>query len=279
SSITQLFPTRDAACQAVKSEQPLCDRSDAVYQGHVATLNSTGTSCHMSWQYKNTGSSTWNSWSADYPIYTCPDRFKARPSPMTGCAPVDEKNYAMQCPTCQVGNPILPLTGAKRDYVRTGITLGGLELTLTYDTTLKAFPSGVDSAFGEPASFGPLWHTSLHHKLLVVGSNVSASLSRGDGNIIYFLGGTGGFTATGNVPHRLAAVTGGYLFSDVATGTLEKFDSTGKLLTLTTAGGMTLTFSYGSDNALRTVQASDGRMVTFSYANGVITKITGSDWG
>src|SRR5437870_10214935 len=112
SSITQLFPTRDAACQAVKSEQPLCDRSDAVYQGHVATLNSTGTSCHMSWQYKNTGSSTWNSWSADYPIYTCPDRFKARPSPMTGCAPVDEKNYAMQCPTCQVGNPILPLTGA-----------------------------------------------------------------------------------------------------------------------------------------------------------------------
>jgi YD repeat-containing protein len=258
---------------------PLCDRSDATYQNYVATLTSD-TTCHVSWQYKNTGSSTWSNWSADVTISTCPSGWKVRPSPAAGCVPVDEQNYAQQCPTCQLGNPLLPLTGAKREVVPTGISLGGVALTLTYDTSSKAQPAGFVSPFAEPASFGPLWRTSFHHKLLVVGSsNPSASLSRGNGNILYFQGGSGGFTATGKVAHRLKQVTGGYLFSDVTNGTLEMFDTSGKLTTLTTAGGTVLTFLYGADGTLSAVQASDGRMVTFKYANGLISLVTGTDAG
>jgi YD repeat-containing protein len=102
-------------------------------------------------------------------------------------------------------------------------------------------------------------------------------LSRGDGDIIQFKGGSSGFAVSGAVQHRLAVVAGGYLFSDAKSGTLEMFDSAGNLRTLTTAGSMTLTFAYDGTH-LTKVTASDGRALMFSYAGDKITSVTAPDW-
>lgn len=272
---TSLYSSPAAACQAITTGLPLCERNNATTRNFVASLT-TPTNCYVSWQYQNNGDTNWYGYSENFPIYTCPDGWKGRLG-QSGCAPIDEQNYAQQCPTCQLGNPLLPLTGAKREVIPTGVSLGGVALTLTYDTTSKAQPSGFVPFLIEPASLGPLWRTSFHHRLRVAGST-SAVLSRGDGNVLYFTPGAGGYIATSSTPHRLTQTTSGYLFSDVETGTLEAFDGSGNLTTLTTRGGFALNFSYGSDGTLRMVQGSDGRSVGFTYANGVISSIRGPDW-
>jgi len=176
------------------------------------------------------------------------------------------------------GNPIYPLTGSKAEPVATGIELGGMALSLTYDNASKA-PGSVSSAYKHLPSFGELWFTNLHRKLNVSPTLQTAVLSRGDGRLLSFTGnGSGAFTAAANRNETLVSVTGGYRFTDIANGIQELYSSAGQLTSLSTSQGQTLSFTYVA-NDLTAVKDSTGRVLQFSYASAAngdrrITQIT-----
>jgi YD repeat-containing protein len=180
-----------------------------------------------------------------------------------------------------IANPIYPLTGAKKEFLGTGVSLGGLQLSLTYDTTSKLPANQADTlTLVERNSFGALWKSNYHHQLEISATLKSALLSRGDGFVLNFSGnGSGAFTATADHAHKLVSVTGGYLFTDAVSGTLETFDAAGKLLGIASVNGALLSFSYDGEN-LTQVQSGEGRSVRFTYdANGLVSRVTGPDGG
>jgi YD repeat-containing protein len=214
---------------------------------------------------------------------SCDTGFDDNPSTLKTCAPLKLKNDA-QKPQPQpakmcVSNPIYPLTGAKKEFIRTGMAIGGLKLSLVYDTTsaLPANRSKVVTSLVERNSFGALWRSSLHHKLQISLDGKQALLSRGNGEILNFEGpGAGVFTSSAANPHKLAGISGGYRFTDIISGAIETFDTSGKLLSLAAANGTVLTFTYSAEN-LTKVLASDGRSIRFAYTDGLITRIIGPD--
>jgi YD repeat-containing protein len=214
----------------------------------------------------------------------CKTGFKERPFPNAGtCAPEKEGNPAQAPQMCSAPphtpHPIFPLTGAKKVFVSTGIALGGIELSLTYDTTkVPSTSSAVQSALQEPSAFGAQWKSNFHRKLVVLPGGTRAMLSRGDGKVLYFGDTTSSLKISGPLSHRLAATADGYVFSDTETGTLESFDSAGRLKSVSTTQGKLLTFTYDGQDNLVKVQSGDGRTLSFSYADGLITRITGPDW-
>jgi YD repeat-containing protein len=151
---------------------------------------------------------------------------------------------------------------------------------LTYDSTVKPpTPPEVPVGSAASSSFGPLWKSNFHRKLIVWANNTRASVSRGDGTVLYFDGSSGTFVAAGNSSHKLSAVSGGFLLTDTKSATIESYDTAGKLVSISSASGSVLTFNYGENSQLVNVQSTDGRMVKFTYTGEVITKITAPDQG
>ena len=264
------------ACLSTPAAMSACDRVTATYRNYVPTLTSPS-SCYLTWEYQNVGSTSWNSFGGTVPILECPENWKPRPS-SPGCAAVKEIPIEQPPLSCPAGNPIYPLSGVKRDHIGMGISLQGVEFSLTYDTTPKARPSGAEPALAPVRGFGPLWSSSFHKKLMIVGSNKAAMVSRGNGYVVSFDGSSGSLVASGNVPHRLASVSGGYLFSDVLTGVLETYDTSGRLRTVSKPSGEVLTFHYGPDG-LSAVEASNGRVTEFIYGAGLVSQIVAPDGG
>lgn len=191
----------------------------------------------------------------------------------------DAEKPMVNCPWC--GNPVNMFTGTKRETVKTDLKVGGLELTLTYDTTSKlpADKSNPEVSLTNLKAFGALWRSNFHHKLEVAANAKSALLSRGDGSVLNFSGnGAGIFTSAGDNPHKLVSITGGYRFSDVFSGVLETFDSAGNLVGFADADGNALAFVYSADE-LVSVQSTEGRTIRFVYNTGRITQIVGADSG
>jgi YD repeat-containing protein len=202
------------------------------------------------------------------------------------CVPLAPTNLGSAKPppsanTCNgLGNPIFPLFGSKKELFDTGVAIAGVPLTLVYDTSPMVPANQADSSqVVEPNSFGPLWKSTLHHKLQLNSGLTSAMLSRGDGYVVNFIGpGDGTFVPAGGHPHKLASVAGGYLFTDAYSGQLETFDSAGVLQSMSLPSGRTLTFTYSNGN-LVLVQSDKGSMVRFVYSNNLIVGIYGTDGG
>lgn len=194
------------------------------------------------------------------------------------CIPTAVTDVTQAPQKCPMGNPVFPLTGAKKEFLNTGVSVGGTPLVLTYDTTSRLPANQPDTAtIGESTAFGSLWTSNLHRSLQVAPNLTRAVVSRGDGTVLNFVGdGAGAFTAVGGHSNRLAAVTGGYRLTDVGAASLETYDAQGVLTRIEMASGRTLSFTY--DGAvLSTVQDDYGRFVRFnSGAEGRVTSIGGS---
>ncbi len=95
------------------------------------------------------------------------------------------KDRPLDCPAA--GNPIYPLTGAKRQSQSLGIKIGTLDLTAIYDNrrNLPIFQGGDGWLGGDEAFFGGNWFNVLSQSLLVQASSASGEksvlVSRGDG--------------------------------------------------------------------------------------------------
>ena len=136
------------------------------------------------------------------------------------CVPiVDVYNLNKPKPqSCGTGNPIYPLTGVKKEFVDTGIALGGVSLALLYDTTPKMPAAQADTRMGlSPLpSFGALWTSSFHRTLSVLNAPnypKSALLARGDGKVLNFSGDGGTGFAPSADGTTLSQIEGGYRVS------------------------------------------------------------------
>lgn len=165
-----------------------------------------------------------------------------------------------------VGNPIYPLTGVKVEPVSTGISIGGVDFSLTYDTSARA-PGSVSSLFAQLPSFGGIWFSSLHRKLTVSATGKTALLARGGGRIASLSGdGLGAFTTVDNLNAKLVATTDGYRYQDDAGLAQELYNNRGLLTSITTAAGRVLTFTYNSNDNLVAVRDETGKAIQFEYA-------------
>ncbi|MEJ8839682.1 LamG-like jellyroll fold domain-containing protein [Ramlibacter sp. AN1133] len=184
------------------------------------------------------------------------------------------------CIRCLFGKPIDPVLGSEIWFEQTGVKLRGGALMLTYDSVPGQRPASADNitSLTEPNGFGPLWHSSFHHKLQVSPSKKTALVSRGDGRVLSFTGdGAGNFAASGYNNASLASISGGYRFTDINSGKIETFDAKGQLQSIAGIDGSVLTFMYANGN-LVSVTDGDGRSVQFAYANNVVSKIIAPDW-
>lgn len=174
-----------------------------------------------------------------------------------------------------------PLSCASRNRVATGIRLGATELTLAYDTTSRLPANQADTttslSLTQPRPFGPLWTSSFHRWLHVAPGQRGALVARGDGSILSFSGdGSGAFSPTADHANRLVSTPGGYRFSNLKTGDLETYSSSGALTSIAAADGTVLNFTYSGDNLVK-VEDAAGRSVRFNHANGLVSQIIGPD--
>ncbi len=167
------------------------------------------------------------------------------------------------------GNPIYPLTGAKRETVNTGINIGGSPLVLTYDTARQLTPL----AFGDTPSFGRLWLSNLHRNLVVSTGAKAVYAYRGNGAVLSFMLVNGVYVADTDINDQLQGISGGYLYTNATTQSVETYNAAGQLINSVDATGRKLSFTYS--NAVSTiapaagyltqVSNSDGRNIQFEY--------------
>jgi YD repeat-containing protein len=196
------------------------------------------------------------------------------------CVPIVEDRYHDKPLMCQAGygHPIYPLTGSKRLVVDAGRWLLS-SFDLSYDTRrmVPANAPGAVFSASPPASFGALWESSLHKRLVVESANNQTTIQagRGLGGWVSFVLTNGSYVPDADVNDRLVAISGGWRYYDAANQSEETYDSNGVLQTLKHADGTTLSFTYSTSSTpstiapvadlLITVADQYGRSLQFTY--------------
>ncbi|TFY97104.1 LamG-like jellyroll fold domain-containing protein [Ramlibacter humi] len=207
------------------------------------------------------------------PVTPCaPGEVQSATNPNTCLSVAEVPETEKVCATCPggkhagLGNPIYPLTGAKRQSVDTGLSVGGIPLTLTYDTTpaLNGLPAR------RLRSFGRLWSSTFHRSIEVVSGGRVLSAHRGDGRVTVFVLKNGVYTADGDEVDKVVPISGGYVITDARTQRVETYNSQG-LLTKMEGAGLSLSFLYGpapnglGSGYLLSVSDLSGRSISFRY--------------
>jgi YD repeat-containing protein len=183
-------------------------------------------------------------------------------------------NYFFPDQTCPAGgNPIYPLTGAKTQTEELGAWLG-LRFGIRYDTRSKLPANDPDSSFlpKPPSSFGELWQSTVHKKLVTqVGlSNVVkivAHAARGSGDWKSFLlpDGTGNGVPSSYISDRLLiSVATGYdagTYRDHDARSIETYDGQGNLTSVAYLDGRTLAYVYSDANTPVSVAPAPGLLI------------------
>jgi YD repeat-containing protein len=301
---TPFLPTRQAACDRylaqTKAHQ---NRSDLLL---IVSPGNPGGECYVYLSaYAGNPYSSFPNWGTGLatqsvvpsaPRYICPanaklvgtqcvckDGYAEDPETGNRCVPLNEKNEVQaqqdsRATICK-GNPIYPLTGAKREFVQTEVSIGGLDFILTYDTTgkLPANRAVEQAGFADSNVLGALWKSSLHHILQVSPNLKKAHFTKGDGTILGFDGnGAGVFTGEAGNPNKLVSISGGYRYTDIDSGDVETFDTAGKLQSIATRRGQILTYTYNGDLPVK-IRTAEGRELTLSYSNELLSQVTAPD--
>lgn len=224
------------------------------------------------------------------------------------CANVIDVFAGLQeCVQCQGrlkgGNPIYPMTGVKKEFLPTGLSVGGQSLSLTYDSLrhMMAKADGLASAaqLNDLPSFGALWSSNLHRRLNIKVGGVGIEAYRGDGNIVGFgltaaLASGGTYAPSAGVNDTLTIISGGYRYYDATAGVVETYGSAGQITAAADKRGNTNSFTYSTAvgptvpgvGYLIKVTDNVGRFISFTYAlpaggvassDGLIATMTASD--
>jgi YD repeat-containing protein len=179
------------------------------------------------------------------------------------------------------GNPIYPLTGSKRQSEELA-RLPGQRLAITYDTRSKVPSNEGRSTYrpAAPASFGELWHSSLHKQLTFQRDETSVlravQAARGAGRWVSFARTAGGaFSPDVDESDRLTATSSGWSYFDAGSKTIETYDAQGVLVSSVDSTGAKLSYFYSDATTpasiapvaglLIAVQDMSGRSVRFEY--------------
>lgn len=158
-----------------------------------------------------------------------------------------------KCPA--FGNPIHPLTGSKSQSLTLGSQFAlGMDFEALYDTSsmLPANDSSAAFAGVPPPSFGPLWSTSFHRRVVPQSSGnvTTVKAFRGLGRWISFTRNANGtFVAPPNVSDQIAQLgDGSWRYVEAANGSVERYDFAGNLMAIDLANGYGLTFVYSDSS-------------------------------
>ncbi|HEY4091632.1 MAG TPA: RHS repeat-associated core domain-containing protein [Luteibacter sp.] len=154
--------------------------------------------------------------------------------------------------------------------------------------TFRRFYNSISSV--QPTSLGTSWRHSFDRSLSLV-SATQITLFRPDGRFEQFVKSSGAWKADADVPDRLTeqddptGVVTGYTVFLAAVRETEQYSSEGLLQSVTTASGLTTTFTYSTSATPATLAPKaglllqavgpDGRMLAFAYnASGLLTQVT-----
>jgi len=172
------------------------------------------------------------------------------------------------------GNPIYPLTGNKRqseELVRWSSS--GPTLSISYDNRRKLPNSDPEGAFvlAAAASFGEIWESSLHKRLVIQYSSGNSltyyqhiQASRGSGAWVSFYrrpSANEPQMPDSDIADRVVAITGGWRYTDASAQAQETYTSQGVLTALAYARGGSLTYSYSDGSTSTTVAPVAGLLV------------------
>jgi len=197
---------------------------------------------------------------------SCPSGQYPDAATVTGCntdPPEIAKNFN-QCPTG--GNPVTIGVGNKSETAADIRTAGPdvLELVRYYNS--KEYKFGL---------LGYGWRTNFDRKITFQPGGYR-NVERPDGTYVVFLG-TSPLSNFTDVDLRLAQVGSDYTVTD-REGTVETYNSAGRLITIRTRNGYTQTIAYGAGNRIESVIDSYGRQITFTTdSHGIIQNATGPD--
>ncbi len=191
-----------------------------------------------------------------------------------------------------LGNPIFPLTGAKRQSLPLISGVGDEALTATYDTREYLPRTGSTEGWMEapPPSFGALWHGSMHKRLVfqslgALNGDVSNTIAayRGAGVWQTFNRVTSTQYALVRDPSvKLTLASGEWLLLDPHKGTIDVFDTSGVLLRTASRSGALLTYQYSAGvipgiapqgGLLLEVADAFDRKINFTY---VVSPVSGA---
>lgn len=174
-----------------------------------------------------------------------------------------------------VGNPILPLSGAKQLHLALP-RLTDFPLIATYDTHDRVAGDNSQLHFRglEQPSFGALWSTSFHRRLIlqsVSGGPETILASRGAGAWTTFSRTSSSYPLlpAPNINDRV--VRGAYIrYVDAETNSIEWYEQSGieaRLILIQRHDGKTLTLSYTTTQPFLLTRATDqsGRFIEFTY--------------
>eukprot|EP00456_Euglypha_rotunda_P003937 TRINITY_DN1066_c1_g2_i3.p1 TRINITY_DN1066_c1_g2~~TRINITY_DN1066_c1_g2_i3.p1 ORF type:complete len:794 (+),score=122.16 TRINITY_DN1066_c1_g2_i3:219-2600(+) len=169
------------------------------------------------------------------------------------------------------GNPIYPLTGIKRELVESGLAIGRLRVTFTYDSAQRLPLSGVGIPAREVSALGigGLWSSSAHRRLMIQGNG--ARLSRGDGRVTTFLGNVNGvFSATTSADSNetLVRLSSGYRYTNDAEKAQEDYNDHGELLQIAWASGQRVAFAYSDTNTPMSIAPAPGYLISVTDEQG-----------
>lgn len=221
---------------------------------------------------------------------TCPDTYDEPDNDGDECS---DPGYSTQisspknlggpspdCPVCNlVGNPIDFSTGNKYEAELDYKGSGPFPISLVRYSNSRDF-SGIHE-------FGAKWHSSYSRSLTVNGGSPpilglvvlphSVSVQRDDGKVFTFsyVAGTStnpGILAAGvwkseaDVNARLSQTSTGWTYTS-ALDEVEKYDSLGRLVSITNRAGLTQTMTYDSSGRLQTIADPFGRTITLAYGS------------
>lgn len=185
-------------------------------------------------------------------------------TPMYSVPVVDRYRKADKSKTCGMGDPLYPLLGVQREPVDTGISVGGLSLQLTYDSTPGAPLTTADAPSPDPKPpvLGTYWSSSLHRRVFIEGPKKGALVARGNGHTTSFTGnGYGTYTPEADTNDRLLTVAGGFQYIDAAARSEETYDVQGKLTAIAWASGDSLTLTYSDSSTPVSVAPAAGYLI------------------
>lgn len=190
------------------------------------------------------------------------------------------------------GNPIYPLTGAKKQGEKFDFGIGWINFQITYNNERSIAINDPTVVLGDEikiTSFGNPWFSNLH-KFLLLGPTTSGydehtdrwsiRAVRDDGRIVSFekpVPYSGYRLAGGGSRDSIVQTNTGFNYYDQEAGVIESYDKFGRVLRMVRQSGESLSFSYitlpSSINSpastlgyLQDVTDSFGRRLRFSYA-------------
>ncbi|MCP5269103.1 MAG: RHS repeat protein [Zoogloeaceae bacterium] len=137
------------------------------------------------------------------------------------------------------------------------------EADITSSLSLNRYYNSSAATIG--TVFGPRWRADFTQKLHIESTTGTVRAARVDGKVYAFIKSASIYVPTGDIVDNLYSEVTGYRYHNAADGTVERYDTAGRLNSLTDNRGRAETLTYDAQNRLATVTDTYGHSLQFAY--------------